>query len=201
MKIIPSDHSRMIDLPGVGPCPRPVDIDQSVTGFQRLKSLRIYRFQAGPPVHGDSEVDEVFILPLSGAFDMAISGTHPLAATVCAEGPTRALYMTPRHSYLLSPQGPVTVAYARAKARGLMPSRALTALDGAGVAEHLRYQLVTLAADQTLMPGWGGETLVHVAEGTLICSGQTIAAGQTVALTQAVTLQASGAARVLIIGV
>ena len=64
MKIIDADDTRMIDLPGVGPCPRPVDIDQGVTGFHRLKSLRIYRFEPGPAIHGDSETDEVFILPL-----------------------------------------------------------------------------------------------------------------------------------------
>ena len=191
----------MVDLPGVGPCPRPVDIDQSVTGFHRLKSLRIYRFQAGPPVCGDSEVDEVFILALSGAFDMEISGTHPLATTLSAEGPTRALYMTPRHFYQLSPQGQVMVAYARAEARGLMPSQALTALDDAGVAEHLRYKLVTLSTDQSLVSGWGGETLVHVAEGKLTYGDQTIAQGQTVALSQMETLRAKGTARLLIIGV
>ena len=201
MKIIDADDTRMIDLPGVGPCPRPVDIDQGVTGFHRLKSLRIYRFEPGPAIHGDSETDEVFILPLSGAFDMQITGAHPLSARVSATGPTRALYMTPDHSYLLTPQGPVTVAYARAAAQGRVPCQTLPTPDGAGMAEHLRFQLVDLTTGQKLSPGWGGECLVHVADGALDLSGQTIAKGQTLALTEAVTLRANCDARLMIIGV
>ena len=199
MQIIDPDHRRMIDLPGVGPCPRPVDIDQNVTGFHVLKSLRIYHFEPGPPIHGDSEVDEVFILPLTGAFDMVITGAHPLSARISATGPARALYMTPEHSYLLTPQSPVTVAYARAGAQGRVPCQTLSTTDGAGTAEHLRYQLLDLITGQTLIPGWGGETLVHVADGTLDLSGQTIAKGQTLALAGAVTLRAKSDARLLII--
>ena len=201
MKIIDADPVRMIDLPGVGPCPRPVDIDQRVTGFQRVKSLRIYRFQPGLAIHGDSEVDEVFILPLSGSFDMQISGAHPLSARVSATGPTRALYMTPGHSYVLTPQGPVTVAYARAGAQGRVPCQTLSTIDGAGVAEHLRCRLVDLITGQTLSLGGGGECLVHVADGALDLSDQTIAMGQTLALSEAVMLRAKCDARLLIIGV
>ena len=203
MKIIDPDNRRMIDLPGVGPCLRPVDIDQSVTGFHRLKSLRIYRFEPGPPIHGDSEVDEVVILPLTGAFAMVITGAHPLSASVSASGPTRALYMTPDHAYLLTAQSPVMVAYARAKAQGRVPCQTLSTSDGVGVAEHLRCQLVDLTSGQTLIPGWGGETLVQVVKGSLDVSGQTVAVGQTLALldAEAVTLRAKFDARLLIIGV
>ena len=74
MQQFASDFSRRIDLEGVGPAPRPVDIDQKQTGFKTLKSLRIYRFQPGPPILGESEVDEVFILPLTGEIQMAIFG-------------------------------------------------------------------------------------------------------------------------------
>ena len=74
MRLIEPDENRMIDLPGVGPCPRPVDIDQRLTGFRTLKSLRIYRFQTGPAIHGESEIDEVFILPLVGTLEIEITG-------------------------------------------------------------------------------------------------------------------------------
>ncbi len=201
MRIIDPDDRRMVDLPGVGPCPRPVDIDQSATGFRRLKSLRIYRFVPGPPICGDSEVDEVFILPLTGDFDMAITGNHPLSTSVSASGPNRALYMAPDHSYLLTPLNAVSVAYARAGAKGRVPCQTLSASEGADLAEHLRYHLLDLTTGQTLIPGWGGETLVHVVEGTLDLSGVTIAEGQTLAFANAVTLRAKSDANLLIIGV
>lgn len=201
MKIIDADNTRMIDLPGVGPCPRPVDIDQGVTGFHRLKSLRIYRFEPGPAIHGDSEVDEVFILPLSGAFDIQITGAHPVKARVSALGPTRALLMPPGHSYNLSPRSPVTVAYARAEAQGSVATRALAETECVGLAEHLRYRLVTATAGQRIDPGWGGETLVHVVDGALDLTEGKITQGQTLALTEAVPLRAHPDTRLLIIGV
>jgi len=203
MQIIDADDRRMIDLPGVGPCPRPVDIDQKVTGFHRLKSLRIYRFQPGPPIHGDSEVDEVMILPLAGSFDMGVSGAHPLRAVVSAEGPVRALYMTPAHSYLLTPRTPVLVAYARAEAHGRVPTQALPGTEASGVAEHLRYQLRQLGAGDELVPGWGGETLVHVVRGALDLTGEAVGQGQTMALgeAEAVRLRAVVDTELLVIGV
>ena len=91
MRLIFPDPARMIDLPGVGPCPRPVDIDQRLTGFQRLKSLRIYRFEPGPAIHGESEVDEVFITALEGRFAMAIDGPHALEAEL---GPVSYTHLT-----------------------------------------------------------------------------------------------------------
>ena len=201
MKIIDADNTRMIDLPGVGPCPRPVDIDQGVTGFNRLKSLRIYRFRPGPDIHGDSEVDEVFILPLSGGFDMQITGAHPLTVRVSALGPTRALYMPPGHSYSLTPRSAVTVAYARAEAQGSVATRALAKTECVGLAEHLRYRLVTATAGQRIDPGWGDETLVHVVDGALDLTKGKINQGQTLAMAKAVALRAHPDTRLLIIGV
>ena len=203
MNLIDADDTRMIDLPGVGPCPRPVDIDQRVTGFKRLKSLRIYRFVPGPAIHGDSETDEVFILPLSGAFDMQITGAHPLTARVSAFGPTRALYMPPGHSYLLTPRSTVTVAYARAEAKGRVATQPVAETDCGGLAEHLRYRLVQAKAGQHLVPGWGGETFGHVVEGALNWAEGRIDQGQTLALVkaEAAPLQAHTDTSLLIIGV
>ena len=201
MLIIDADDNRMIDLPGVGPCPRPVDIDQNVTGFNCLKSLRIYRFQPGPPVHGDSEVDEVFILPLSGAFDMVITGQYGADATVTSAGPLRAMYMTPQHAYLLMPRSPAIVAYARAGAAGLVPSRALGATTSRGLAEHLHYGFVQPALGATM--DIAGEALMHVIKGTVEAGGQVIVQGQTLAVQggEVVTLRSIALADLLIIGV
>ena len=199
MLVIDADEDRMIDLPGVGPCPRPVDIDQRITEFKRLKSLRIYRFQPGLGIHGDSEGDEVFILPLAGVFDVAISGAHPLQAT--AGGAVRAIYMTPQHSYLLTPQTPVVVAYARAGAVGRVPSQALRGAASQGLAEHLSYRFAAL------VPGTGlavaGEALVHVIRGGIEAAGAVAAAGQTLAVPagRAADLRAVGLAELLIIAV
>ena len=47
MKVIPPDFDRTLDLPGLGPTPCPVDIDQAGAGFADLLSLRIHDFAAG----------------------------------------------------------------------------------------------------------------------------------------------------------
>ena len=199
MRVIDADEARMIDLPGVGPCPRPVDIDQGITGFKRLKSLRIYRFRPGPAVHGDSEVDEVLILPLSGAFDMMIGGPSAAQATLTSAGPLRAMYMTPQHSYLLTPRNPVMVAYARAEAAGAVPSQALAGTASQGLAEHLWYRFERLGADLEVV----GEALVHVIRGAVEGAELVAREGQTLALGagEVATVRAIALAEVLIIGV
>ena len=201
MLIINADDSRLIDLPGVGPCPRPVDIDQAVTGFNHLKSLRIYRFQPGPPIHGDSEGDEVFILPLSGAFDIVITGTHGAEARVTGAGPIRAIYMTPHHAYRLMPRSPAMVAYARAEAVGIVPSQTLQGTASHGLAEHLTYRFVQVQPGARTQVA--GEALVHVVRGACGVGGQGIVQGQTLALSagEAISLDVPSMAELLIVGV
>ncbi|MEO8244021.1 MAG: 5-deoxy-glucuronate isomerase [bacterium] len=180
MQIIDADESRMIDLPGVGPCPRPVDIDQRQTGFSRLKSLRIYRFQPGPSIHGESEGDEVFIVPLGGAFEMTITGAHPFHGRLSAEGPGRALYMTPDHAYRLAPLGPVTVAYARAEAAGRVRVQPVGG-QSVGLAERLRFRRVSPKSGSVLEVG-GEEMLIHIVSGAVGHAGTRVVGGQTLAL-------------------
>ena len=182
MVIINPDATRMIDLQGVGPCPRPVDIDQKQTGFKTLKSLRIYRFQPGPPIHGESEVDEVFILPLTGEIQMAIFGRDAFQGQISAAGQNRALYMAPHHAYRLSPKGDATVAYARAEAVGKVPVQAVSGDESAGLAEHLSFRRVTLRVGEAMAVS-GAEVLVHVIAGAMRGVGGYVAAGQTMALT------------------
>ncbi len=195
MRLIFPDPARMIDLPGVGPCPRPVDIDQRLTGFQRLKSLRIYRFEPGPAIHGESEVDEVFITALEGRFAMAIDGPHALEAEL---GPGGALYMTPDHAYRLTPLTPCVVAYARAEAEGRIPSAVIEGREAEG--EDLRWQLIDLAPGAGMeLGGAGVEALVHVARGAITCGGVAVAAGQTLVLAEAAQLSTTTGAGLLIL--
>ena len=183
MQIIPADDTRMIDLPGVGPCPRPVDIDQRLTGFKRLKSLRIYRFLPGPAIHGESEVDEVFILPLSGVLDMVITGSHSFHGQLSADGPYRALYMTPHHAYRLTPLTPLIVAYVRAEAAGLIPVQALSGGESGSMAEQLRFRQISLPVGQSLDAG-GPETLIHLDRGRLRFGDDVLLSGHTLALNE-----------------
>ena len=178
MKVIDADPTRMIDLPGVGPCPRPVDIDQSVTGFNRLKSLRIYRFAAGPVIEGESEVDEVYIVALDGAARMEIAGAHPLSADLA---PGQALYMTPHHAYRLTPLTETLVAYSRAEAEGNVSTHVVAGRAGVG-AEHLRMSLVDLAGGERLTTDFTVERLIHVVAGRLRADDGLITATQTLAL-------------------
>ncbi|UPH72239.1 hypothetical protein LGT41_0005330 [Abyssibius alkaniclasticus] len=199
MLIIDADPTRMIDLPGVGPCPRPVDIDQSVTGFKRLKSLRIYSFQPEVTIEGESEGDEVFVLPLGGTVAMEIAGEHPLSAHLSDMGDC-ALYMMPDHAYTLRPQSHVRVAYARAAASGRIPSYTSDAQEG-NTAEALAYQLADLANGAMLSLPANRERLVHLRHGALMAGDRLVRAPQTLALAkgESVSLCAKGAARVLVL--
>lgn len=149
----------MIDLPGVGPCPRPVDIDQSVTGFTRLKSLRAYRFAGDQLIEGESEEDEVLIVLLSGRINLDISGRHRLLQQM---EPGAVLYMPPHHAYRLIVTEDAVVAYGRAGAEGLFPTAAVEDLPTLG--EHLRLDRVRLA-DGDSFTFDEGEGLILVAEG------------------------------------
>ena len=181
MQIIDADDTRMIDLPGVGPCPRPVDIDQSLTGFTRLKSLRIYRFQPVVTIHGDSEVDEVYIVPFGGAVRMQITGQTPLEATLSDSSDPRALYMAPNHSYQLTPVAETVVCYARASATGRIGCHAVKGISD-GNAENLSFIIVDLAAGDAMPNDSTKDRLIHVVAGSIVIDGQPVTKTQTAAL-------------------
>lgn len=180
MQIIDADPRRMIDLPGVGPCPRPVDIDQRVTGFSTLKSLRIYAFSKGQVIAGESEEDEVYVVPLGGAIGLTVTGACPMVSEMSDAG-LRGLYMPPDHAYRLTAQEDVQVAYARAAAVG---NTATHAIDGriGDRAEVLRFALHDLADGAVLPQNSTPERLVHVIIGGLSVFGRALLAGQTLAL-------------------
>ena len=197
MQIIAADETRMIDLPGVGPCPRPVDIDQSVTGFATLKSLRIYRFAPAVTIEGESEKDEVYVVPVGGAVRMQIGGAHPLEATLSETG-HRALYMTPHHAYRLTPESQVQVAYARAAATGTVACHVIEGRRG-DRAEALAFDAADLAEGATLIHDARRERLIHVISGALDVGGVSVASTGTIALAagEAAMVRASGATAVL----
>lgn len=123
MKRIEADPQRRVEIEGVAePVRRPVNIDRAKTGFVKLRSLRIYRFDAGSVIDGHAEEDEVLIVVLAGAIDLTLTGSDaseiPQAATLHAvsevPGQASAAYLPPRGAYRLIARGAADVAYARA---------------------------------------------------------------------------------------
>ena len=120
MLIFAPNFARRIDLPGAGPCPRPVDIDRFSTGFADLVSLRVYSFAQGVVIDGEAEDDEVFIVLMHGKADIAISrgGEAAVSFALRHDGGMRAVFMPPHASYRLSAVTDCDIAYARAQSVG-----------------------------------------------------------------------------------
>ena len=150
-------------------------------------------------------MDEVFILPLAGAFDITVTGAFGLTTQLAATGPVQALYMTPHHGYRLAPCGETVVAYARAEAEGRVPVQAVAAAVSIGLAERLQFHLVDLSFGAALaLPE--GEVLFHVRDGglrveTTVGGVVPVTAGQTIALPndRPVSIRALAPTRVLVL--
>ncbi len=126
MKLIKPDHTRRIDIEGVPqPVRRPVDIDQSQTGFKNLRTLRIYRFDAGSVIDGHAEEDEVFIILLSGLAELSMTaeGIDIRSALLSSAGDrvstACAAYLPPNGTYQLIAKSECDVAYVRATPAGI----------------------------------------------------------------------------------
>ncbi|MGB8014055.1 MAG: 5-deoxy-glucuronate isomerase [Terriglobales bacterium] len=165
MKVVKADFGRHIELAGVAaPVPRPVDIDQSQTGFRNLRTLRIYRFDSGSVIDGHAEEDEVFIVVLSGSVELTMTvGSEPgqpkiLSGPNDADGSACAAYLPPHAVYRLVPHNRADVAYARATPVGSRPPKVLpqagtphrktqvTSLEETTYAEKLRLRLIQIDA-------------------------------------------------------
>lgn len=154
MLIVRPDFDHQIDLPGAGPCPRPVDIDRSHTGFSELVSLRVYSFAEGVVINGEAENDEVFIVLLRGQADVTVSvdRRHSGSFQLQRNRGTRAIYLPPLASYQLSAVSDCDIAYARAKPNGekIPPVLGFTPgtdrLDIIGHALGMKLVLATVAA-------------------------------------------------------
>ena len=190
MNLIKADHDRRIEIPGVpGLVRRPVDIDQSRTGFTALRTLRIYRFDADSVINGHAEEDEVFIVVIAGSIDLTMNSDNwpdsqrhfKLAAAGDSDNAACVAYLPSHAAYQLIPRGEADVAYARAMPLGSRPPKVFTpqfrrvaagvsvVLDESTYAERLRLRLVQIDAQQNavaLAPIHESEaiyeTLVHV---------------------------------------
>lgn len=174
MLIVRPDFDRRIDLPGAGPCPRPVDIDQSKTRFSDLVSLRVYSFAQGMVIDGEAEGDEVFIVLMRGAATVGVTQDDRQAGLFAlgTEGGARAVYLPPHASYQLTASSDCDVAYARVlpcsderpAARDFVSSN--DQLTISGYATGMDLTLSSLASDRysVLFKRLGGssERFVHV---------------------------------------
>jgi len=172
MLLIEPDFTRRIDLPGAGPCPRPVDIDQSVTGFADLVSFRVYAFAAGVTIHGEAEGDELFIVLMRGTIDLAVreGGEQVGVFSLDTGGESRAIYMPPGSEYYLTAQGDADVAYARVRGEAATTRRTkvFSSADGRtlGQAAGMTFALTSLKPGAVLDLAPSGspapERLVHL---------------------------------------
>ncbi|WP_428332333.1 5-deoxy-glucuronate isomerase [Novosphingobium sp.] len=186
--IVRPDFTRAIDLPGAGPCPRPVDIDRAVTGFEQLVALRVYSFAQGVTIDGEAEDDEVFIVAMRGETSIAISRDGiAVAAVHLRQGKgSRAVYMPPHAAYRLTAVTDCDIAYARAQPTGTTFAAACDfapqegALDIAGHATGMDLALFAIHAgnDSGLdRHGAGAERIMHLrADGaiTVTLGGETL---------------------------
>ena len=146
MTILEPDFDRLIDLPGAGPTPRPVEIDGRATGFDDLPD--------GALVEG-SAAEEVLLVLLAGA--IAVDVTHPAAMTVLldADGDW-GLHLPPGSAWRLRPQTPATLAQAAARPGPPFAPKALRPTDGAllldGPQGNLRLHLHPLDGEAYVAP-------------------------------------------------
>lgn len=195
MLVIKPDFTRLIELPGVGPCPRPVDIDRSVTGFNDLISLRVYTFAQDLVIGGEAEEDELFIVLLRGAIDIYVTGGSTSSFVLQADGETGAAYLPPHDCYRLHTRSDAAVAYARARPRDgkAKIARAFDRVDGrlavVGYADSLGIALSAGAGDNDValsqLGNSANERLIHVRStdgGAISVAGQQLHDWQTLAL-------------------
>ena len=171
MILLKADHDRKLEIPGVpGLVQRPVDIDQSQTGFKSLRTLRIYRFDPHSVINGHAEEDEVFIIALKGSIDLTMSTPHgqgtalhfTLAAGSDSPHAACAAYLPPHATYRLIPRSDADIAYVRATPVSSRPPRVFNPpvpgestagvtelLDEAEYAQRLRLRLLQVSAQRT----------------------------------------------------
>jgi hypothetical protein len=158
MLLIKPDPDRRIHISGVpAPVRRPLDIDQSMTGFASLRTLRIYRFDQASVIEGHAEDDEVFIVVLAGSIELTMipnssadssanssanSSADPTPVVMGAPGNADdaacAAYLPPHAAYKLVSKTDADVAYARATPVAGRPPKVFhssrrTGVAGAGI--------------------------------------------------------------------
>jgi len=136
-RVIRPDPDRRIDLPGVGPVARPLEVGKDVSGLTDI-SLRTYRFDAGNVIDGEAEGDEVLLFVLFGQVNIEVGpGSHVpageaqyswsgLGRAAVGSGAPRGIYLPPHHAYRLEVVLDSAIAYARADAAGVYKPRVLS---------------------------------------------------------------------------
>lgn len=177
MKIIQPDHTRRIPIDGVPePVRRPVDIDQSITGFRHLRTLRIYRFDPGSVIDGHAEEDEVFIVVLAGSIELTVSGKGAEVGPTLLEAPQAgalgncAAYLPAGGTYRLVARTEADIAYARATPVGSRAPKIFKSLpspdsylDETSYAEKLQLRLIPVGSSQeSAIVTADSETLIHL---------------------------------------
>jgi len=184
MVVLKANHDRGVALAGVpGLVSRPVDIDQTCTGFQTLRTLRIYRFRPPHVIEGHAEEDEVYMLLLAGSIELVIRNTTRFTLTAANDQTQAACaaYLPRNAEYALTPLTAADIAYARARPSMSRPPAVFTAaprLDESGRcvllseskhAERLRVKVLHVAGGAkaaALTPidesDNSGEALIHV---------------------------------------
>lgn len=130
MKLLKPDHETRYEVPGVpGRVRKPVNLDGAAVGFTRLRSLRLYQFNAGSVIGGHAEEDEVFVIVTAGSVEMKIGfsdevvdgfGTFTLSAPGAAASDAAFVAYLPPHSvYRMTPHTAADVFYARATPSGI----------------------------------------------------------------------------------
>lgn len=179
MKLIKPDFHGSVEIEGIaGPVPRPVSIDQAKTGFERLRTLRVYRFSEGVPVDGHAEEDEVLLVVLSGSVELKLTGEGTavgpvqLDAARSTSGTPCVAYLPPHGEYRLVPSAPADVAYVRARPQSGRPPRVFPRTPASGsrdsnlvfeemhYAELLRIRIVL--GPRLILGTQGDEILLHV---------------------------------------
>jgi hypothetical protein len=186
---IAPDPARRVDLPGVGPVPRPLEVGRDVSGLLGV-TLRGYRFAAGHVIDGEAEGDEVAILLASGRVSLEVAAGHAVPAADAERhdldgraepfaGDLEGVYLPPHHAYRLRVVEEAEVLYARAVAEGRHPPARLTAgdacVEGSAVrvpsrgarAEWLRIQEVRVrsAGEWAFMPRGDAIVVCRLAAG------------------------------------
>lgn len=201
MKVIAPDFDRALDLPGLGPVPCPVDIDQAGTGFADLSSLRIHDFDAGVVVDGEAGADEVLLTLLAGVVTVEVIGAFDATFTLQADGDW-VLYLPPRHRYRLSPIAQATVAFVRARPFDASAPRAFAPLNGVLAVEEgpsrLRLRLLPLAGETDASAGLDVELerLAHLT-GPVTVAGHDLPPAHTLALSPGEAVHVTGEGEVL----
>ena len=115
MKVLKADHETRYEVPGVpGLVRKPVNLEGAAVGFSKLRSLRLYQFEANSVINGHAEADEVFVIVTAGSVEMQIGfsddvvdgfGTFTLSAPgASASHASFVAYLPPHSVYRMTPR-------------------------------------------------------------------------------------------------